>query len=57
MKSAQPTPATPIELQTLLEQFRHEYDTQRPHESLPPHPQGAYRRIAKPAPPAPPGDR
>jgi transposase InsO family protein len=33
---AQPTqPATIAELQTLLDQFRHEYNTTRPHRSLP----------------------
>ena len=49
--AAQPAPATPTALQTLLDQFRHEYNTQRPHKSL--HhrtPQAAYRSTPKAAP-------
>lgn len=53
--AAHPTPATIEELQQLLDQFDHAYNTQRPHQALDGRtPAAAYAALPKATPPTPP---
>jgi transposase InsO family protein len=53
--AAHPTPATIDDLQQLLDDFNHAYNTQRPHQALNGRtPASAYAALPKAAPPAPP---